>query len=165
VVIGAPICPGWSRYAAKEGDIIKDCGLEKSGHATILYGFDGKGRKLDFDHYRPFRKVLAADYHIHHAVQLVLTVNKPKPTVTLPMPSSGGKMGSKSESIRRAQAILAHLGYLKVEFNGFFGENTRQALLAFQRAHKVAPVAEIEGLRGREFGPKTVEGFRKALLV
>lgn len=54
------------------------------------------------------------------------------------------KKGMKGETVRELQDILTSLGFLQGESDGLFGEKTRDAVTAFQRAHNL----HVDGVVG-----------------
>jgi alpha-tubulin suppressor-like RCC1 family protein len=47
------------------------------------------------------------------------------------------RLGMKNNDVLELQKVLAKSGLLKAEYNGYFGQKTRQALLAYQRQKKL----------------------------
>jgi hypothetical protein len=68
IQIAAPTCPGWNTDSP-----VNRCGM-MANHATMLYRVSDNIH--DFDTYNPFRKELAKDYPIFHALKGVVI---PKP--------------------------------------------------------------------------------------
>jgi peptidoglycan hydrolase-like protein with peptidoglycan-binding domain len=66
-------------------------------------------------------------------------------TVTKPL-----SKGSENREVLALQQFLAESGYLLVKPNGYFGENTRKSLIAFQRKQKLAGTGAVGPLtRGK----------------
>lgn len=171
VLASCPVCPGWSRYKAKEGKAIEDCGLETGGHATICVDFPAQDdTRRHFDHYEPFVKTLAPDYWLNHAyrarlVPKAVAVPPPKPKPVAPAVSL--QLGSRSPAVIQLQACLVYLGYQTVASDParpYFGDRTREALLAFQRAEKVDTPAKLTALNGEYYGAKTLAALRRVLV-
>ncbi|MCR4342588.1 MAG: peptidoglycan-binding protein [Patescibacteria group bacterium] len=61
------------------------------------------------------------------------------------------------------QNILKYEGHFpsNVASTGYYGSITAKAVYAFQVAHKVAPLSELDSLRGRRVGPKTIRALNE----
>lgn len=60
------------------------------------------------------------------------------------------KIGSRGEEVRNAQQALIDLGYLGGKADGIYGNNTANAVKAYQRDHGYAETGEIDGVLYRE---------------
>lgn len=160
--IASGVCKGWSANS-----IVASCDRD-SGHATMMYKVD-KDAFCIFDHYSPFKKRLALDYHLFSGMRGVLTVKapmeQPKPTPVLVDATkqkhnftSTIKFGEKNAEVYALQEALKALGVfpMTVTSSGFYGEITRKAVLGFQKKFNVAPMAELISLSGKTVGPKTI---------
>lgn len=65
----------------------------------------------------------------------------------------GLSQGDESEDVRRLQVVLKDLGYLDGEATGWYGEQTKQAVIAFQLDNQVISSENDQG--AGNFGPKT----------
>jgi hypothetical protein len=168
VLASTPVCPAWSRSKAREGVPIADCGMQKGGHATLLYRL-GDLERMHFDHYEPFRKTLDRGYWLQHAFRVSLELKGPTaaPAPKKPTPPEVSlKLGSTSRQVLDLQACLAYLGYQSVRSHPDrpkFGERTREALLAFQLAERVDDPAELARLNGEHYGPRTKAALWRVL--
>jgi len=61
------------------------------------------------------------------------------------------------------QNILKYEGRFpsNVASTGYYGSITAKAVYAFQVAHKVAPLSELDSLRGRRVGDKTIKALNE----
>ena len=61
------------------------------------------------------------------------------------------------------QNILKYEGHFpsNVTSTGYYGSITAKAVYAFQIAHKVAPLSELDSLRGRRVGEKTIKALNE----
>lgn len=95
---------------------------------------------------------------------------KPKYTFTKPLefipwdsaknqPSNVALHESQKADVVALQNILKYEGHFpsNVTSTGYYGSITAKAVYAFQVAHKVAPLSELDSLRGRRVGPKTIK--------
>lgn len=70
------------------------------------------------------------------------------------------KFGMRGEDVKALQVILKELGYFEYpEITGYYGSQTKVAVLAFQHAYKVC--TPIESMYGYYAGPKTLLAIRK----
>lgn len=157
IQIAAAVCSPWS---SNEGmPPIPACGCNTQ-HATILYGSADAGVLKDFDHYKSFRKLLAADYCIQYAVQYYLN---PDAGIEQPPQSPKGYTYTKNLragapdtfDVRMLQAGLQYAKdanntpYMKPGVFGPFGPATKLALGRFQTAKGIK---DPDG-QGTNFGP------------
>lgn len=70
VQIAAGWCPGWGTERP-----ITACDKHNQ-HATLIDGITD-GNYNDFDHYKPFDKLLAPDYNIDGALKIIVDINQP----------------------------------------------------------------------------------------
>jgi hypothetical protein len=66
--------------------------------------------------------------------------------------------GQKSDEVTALQRVLVQMGFLTMPAGvamGYYGNLTAKAVLDFQKAKNVAPVAVLEQLAGRNVGPST----------
>lgn|SRR3990167_6447872 len=67
------------------------------------------------------------------------------------------KYGMSNVDIARLQFKLQELGFFTYpKITGFYGEITRRAVLAFQKAYRVASLLELEWVNGERVGLKTL---------
>lgn len=85
--------------------------------------------------------------------------NPPIPTPVKPhfVFSSTLSFGQSNLSIKNLQDALKYFGYFpNITSTGYFGSITAASLLKWQIANNVAPLAELQGLQGKSFGPKSI---------
>ena len=95
---------------------------------------------------------------------------KPKYTFTKPLvfipwdsaknqPADASLHESQKTDVITLQNILKYEGHFpsNVSSTGYYGSVTAKAVYAFQVAHKVAPLSELDSLRGRRVGEKTIK--------
>jgi len=95
---------------------------------------------------------------------------KPKHTFTKPLvfipwdsaknqPADLASHESQKTDVVALQNILKYEGRFpsNVSSTGYYGSVTAKAVYAFQVAHKVAPLSELDSLRGRRVGEKTIK--------
>lgn len=99
---------------------------------------------------------------------------KPKYTFTKPLefipwdsaknqPANVVLHESQKADVVALQNILKYEGHFpsNVSSTGYYGSITAKAVYAFQVAHKVAPLSELDSLRGRRVGPKTIKALNE----
>jgi len=126
--IGTPTC-NWG------GGIIKSCGVKQISHATCSHGSEKDVATLTKDHYIPFNKKLAWDYHIPWAVKGVLSLKAPKPKTPLPQYEFGKNLrrGERGTDVAMLQKALKALGFFTLDYTtDYFGYYTEQAVKNFQ---------------------------------
>jgi len=74
------------------------------------------------------------------------------------------RFGRASKDVRALQDILRHEGVFNNPSTGYYGPITASGVLAFQKKHKVAPVAELEQIGGKQVGPLTVKKLNQLYL-
>lgn len=142
LIISAPVCPSWSRLKLSEKkNFVATCDInDASGtsHASVVFGTDKDGNRLNFDHYEPHTKVLAKDYPITRIWKPVVTAKKPIVPVA-PYEydfTTDLSFGMKSEQVRQLQLRLIKEGFLKAGLStGYFGNHTKIAVMAYQKKH------------------------------
>lgn len=95
---------------------------------------------------------------------------KPKYTFTKPLefipwdsaknqPANVALHENQKADVVALQNILKYEGHFpsNVSSTGYYGSITAKAIDNFQRAHQVAPLSELDSLRGRRVGPKTIK--------
>lgn len=160
VQVAGPVCKGWST------DVPVSFCQAGTGHATTLYATDANLRI--FDHYAPYRKSLIREYHLPWAMQFEVVPARQSPiSIQLtPQPVKPPEVftftrnlsfGQKSKDIEELQKLLRRLKFFPERYlpTGYYGPVTTSSVLAFQKTHKVAGIAELLFLRGRKVGPKT----------
>jgi hypothetical protein len=151
VQIAAPVCPMWSRFTLKEGDIVATCPSVVPQHGTAQF-FVSDTFINTFDTYNPFVKNLALDYPIPYGVKGVVTVNtmkKPKYIFTRDL-----TIGSKGDDVTALQKLLVASGDLVMPVGvayGYFGGLTQKALSKFQLKNGISPSVGYMGSRTRAF--------------
>lgn len=126
--IGTPTC-NWG------GGIIQSCGVQQITHATCSHGSEDKVATYTKDHYNPYNKKLAWDYHIPFAVKGLLSIKVPKPVTPKPKYTFTRTLsrGMKGEDVKQLQLALKALGFFKLDYTtDFFGYWTEEAVKAFQ---------------------------------
>ena len=158
IQIAAAVCSPWNSTEAMPPIPACACSTQ---HATTLYGFHDDGVLKDFDHYRSFKKLLAADYCIQYAMQYYLEdIAAP----TAPAPVIGYKYSKNlragapdTTEVRMMQAGLQYAKdktntpYMKPGTFGPFGPQTKDALGRFQTDRGIK---DPDG-QGTNFGPAT----------
>lgn len=99
---------------------------------------------------------------------------KPKYTFTKPLvfipwdsaknqPADMALHESQKADVNALQNILKYEGRFpsNVASAGYYGSITAKAVYAFQVAHKVAPLSELDSLRGRRVGEKTIKALNE----
>jgi len=157
IQIAAAICSPWNSNDGMPPIAACGCGTE---HATMIYGYrtDDLAFK-DFDHYKSFRKLLAADYCIQWGMRYVLTVKD----LTQPAPFKytfkinlrfGAGATAEVKNLQRALQTLKRADgtpYMKIGVFGPFGPQTKTALGLFQTDNGIT---DPDG-QGTNFGPQT----------
>lgn len=152
IQLASAVCPGWSN----PGMTVKTCGLAAS-HATLIYDVKPDNTLLDFDHYEPFNKVLAADYELPYLVKGVLsplTSVVPPP----PPPQDNGfyfdrdlSQGETSIDVSFLQRRLAVI----TPPTGFYGPMTVAKVLRYMQDRNIGSWWEKNVWpAGRRVGPK-----------
>lgn len=164
VQIAAAVCSPWSSNDGMPPIPACGCG---AGHATLVYGYNDTGAIKDFDSYKSYRKLLAADYCIQWGFQYAL-----KP-ITLPVATPFHYtftqqlkfgMGDTAE-VRNMQRALQTLRrqdgkpYMTPGVFGPFGPQTKTALGLFQTDKGIK---DPDG-QGTNFGPSTRKAMNLAL--
>lgn len=147
--IATPVCAGW------ETGNVKACDLKIPQHATMIYSADDSGF-YDFDEYVPFDKLLSLDYPIMYALKGI--VEEIAVLAIIPFDHIFNQnilFGETSQEVVFLQTALKKLGFFKLAPTGFYGNITRQSVLAFQKANQVATDTELNSLSGRIVGVKT----------
>lgn len=72
--------------------------------------------------------------------------------------TAGMKLGDENDEVRALQTALQQEGLFPatIKPTRYYGNITREAVLAFQRKYNVAPPEELNALAGRSVGPKTL---------
>lgn len=143
VQIASEVCPGWD-----SGVTVQKCSGRPLQHATLIYGKDAMGNFEDFDHYAPFKQVLAADYEFPVNVQYIVTARP----ITL-------RNGMWGDNVLQLQKDLNRLGF-NLREDGEFGAITQNAVTNIQNKTGLRP----DGIAGpltlaklkTFFSPKTV---------
>lgn len=70
---------------------------------------------------------------------------------------------SQKADVVALQNILKYEGHFpsNASSTGYYGSITAKAVYAFQVAHKVAPLSELDSLRGRRVGEKTIKALNE----
>ncbi len=121
------ICPGWN-----SGQPVQKCSGQPLQHATIVYGIDTVGNYQDFDHYPPYKQLLASDYELPANMQYVVTV---KPIAL--------RNGMQGKNVLQLQQNLNKFGY-NLKEDGIFGNITELAVNSFQNKYRLG----IDGIAG-----------------
>lgn len=154
--IAAAICAPWSSTDGMPPIPACGCG---TGHATVIYGYTANGAWKDFDHYKSFRKLLAADYCIPYAFQYKVTPIAQLPNTPVPFKHTyliNLTYGSTDPEVKNLQlglqSVQNKLGqpYMKPGVFGPFGPQTAAALNSFQKDHGI-----IDPQPGQNFGPQS----------
>lgn len=116
IQVATAVCAGWDG-----GQPVRKCSGQPLQHATMIYGIDAVGNYQDFDHYPPFKQLLAPDYELPLNMQYVVSM---KPTVL--------RNGMRGENVKALQNNLMRLGYAPLVSDGHFGPNTQMAVTKFQ---------------------------------
>lgn len=132
IQIATKTCPGWD-----SGQIVRKCPSDVLNHATMLYGQNEFLEWLDFDHYYPYRQVLAQDYEFPLCLQYLVTVK--------PITLRNSMWGS---NVLQLQKDLNKLGFLTTA-DGRFGPKTEMQVKSFQNKTALIPDG-IAGLKTLE---------------
>ena len=148
--LAAPACP------RGQGEVVRNCKVCVTQHATELYGIDEYLEQ--FDSYDSSRRLLAIDYLLPYVMKGVVKL-KQEPT-NQNQDSFGHTftektyLGERSEEVVWLQKALIRLGF-KTYATGYYGPITQAAVKAFQSQYQVAPKAELDYVNGRWVGPAT----------
>jgi len=86
------------------------------------------------------------------------STNPSNPTDTTSSPSGGTdsllRLGSKGEAVRQVQTLLKQKGFYQGSVNGVFGQQTRKAVMAFQKSKNLA----VDGV----VGPQTLAAMNQS---
>lgn len=150
--IAAPVCQPWNT-----DQVINVCASKQLQHATMIYGANELVSFMDFDHYNPFRKLLAWDYYLPYAIKGIIThkvvANPQKPTYKF---TKTIKYGERSDEVKHLQEALKYLGYFKHPIaTGYYGPNTQDAVRAFQYQYQLDTPHNLAIINGMSFGPKS----------
>lgn len=74
-----------------------------------------------------------------------------------PVEVRAAKFGDKGTSVTAIQKVLISKGYLKAEATGYYGSQTKKAVLSFQKANNIAAVGQV--------GPMTLTAFSNLCTV
>lgn len=169
IQLATAVCSPWSK-----DQIIAACDRDVN-HATLMFNVEDGCFDI-FDHYAPFCKRLSLDYPIPFGMRGVVTLREiippgtPSQTQTTTNPPVAQpkkfshkfekqmRFGERSDEIRILQDALKNNGVfpLTVTSTGYYGNITRLAVLAFQKKHNVASLAELNSLNGKLVGVKTL---------
>lgn len=116
IQVATAVCAGWD-----SGKTVNKCSSQPIQHATMIYGIDSLGNYQDFDHYPPFKQLLAPDYELPLNMQHVASM---KPIVL--------RIGMHGDNVKALQDNLMRLGYAPFISDGVFGPNTLAAVTKFQ---------------------------------
>lgn len=151
--IASPVCTPWAAGP------IKACGKLNPEHATMVYGLDIERNVKIEDQYAPFEKTLDRNYRICYVMKGIVTLKSAAPHIIKPVHTFATDIeyGTRSAEVTELQTALKFDNDFPADVlaTGYYGEITRQAVLAFQRKYKVAPAAELDALQGRRVGAKT----------
>lgn len=187
---GATTCPivlskdWWTVNGVYNYDVQDPIGSPKHsldyGHSMLAVGYDNYdkiivnswGQNWSKDGLSKFSTL---DYRPHSTAYFFvsrLTPETPKPVQsTLPKVADFiynpvlVNYGQRNENVRNLQIALRLLGYItKDEFlTGFYGDQTKKAVLEFQRKYMIKYRLEVEKLRGTQVGNKTQLEIKKQL--
>jgi len=151
IQVATAVCRPWDI-----AEPIQACGLG-AGHATTIYGTTETYEV--YDHYNPFRKKFAADYIIPYAIKAAILPVEKKET---PAPAKYEfkkklSFGERSDEIVKLQDALKSAGCfpLPVISTGYYGETTRQAVMAYQKKFSIASPEVIAEINGMYIGEET----------
>lgn len=141
-----------------------------SNHA-VMNGIVSMGSYFGIlDNYEPFQKMLAWGYSIPYVFKLVVSVKtppKPAPAHFTYKWTRDLKVGSTGYDVTMLQKGLAHLGFFKLGyFTEYFGEYTKNALIAFQQSERgnreiLIPAGITDGKGTGNFKKFTMDWFNK----
>ena len=146
--IATPTCGSWNK-----GGIVKNCGSYKRlNHATCYIGQNKAAKESDsfhkdLDHYNPFVKKLAWDYHIPFALKGVITVrsNQAPPSPISYRWTRTLKKGMRSEDVVMLQKVLMREvpDVFRATATGYFGDWTFNGVVALQELYAKEILAPI----------------------
>lgn len=151
VQVAIPVCPPWNT-----ADVLEPCGSSQPQHGVEIVAVD---TAIHFqDQYAPFLKQFDLKYDIPYAVVPVIQLvpNPAAPTNFTHVFTQTLVYGQTSAEINALQQALAFLGFFHMTPTGFYGENTRLAVFAWQTANGVASSLVLNQLQGRSFGPLSI---------
>lgn len=163
--IAAAVCGGWNEGGKTP---VPNCKREQTEHATLIAAVEDDGIFHDLDSYKPFSKMLAADYPFSWVMKGVVSERQELP----PSPKldekfdikKSIKFGQRGELVSKLQAALVKLGYLNSKLvTGYYYTYTRSAVLKFQLENNVDTVKLLYALRGEIVGPKTLTKLNQLL--
>lgn len=155
--LAAPVCPMWSRFTLKEGDIVKSCPSIVPQHGTMQFAVTDEYINT-YDTYNPFIKNLALDYPIPYAVKGVVTVKTPPITQKFQFLNNLQK-GMTHKDVKELQKRLNAEGFVIAKSgagspgkeSNFFGDLTLTQVKNYQKTHGISPVAGYFGIITRTF--------------
>lgn len=153
ILVGRPWCPSCNPSKVKEGVPIKDCGLTRAGHATVIYEVEKDNDQKVRDTYLPYDRVFDDDYWIERAMRAVLTIREVVVDAKPTRPTVRCALGDNSPAVFAVQVALRYLGFFKANPTGYYGPITAQAVGAYQAARNISPTAS------GSVGPKTLAAF------
>jgi peptidoglycan hydrolase-like protein with peptidoglycan-binding domain len=73
------------------------------------------------------------------------------------------EFGMQDDDVIALQDILKFEGYFpfNIDSTGYFGAITADALYKWQKKHSVAELSELDGLKGRRVGDKTIQSLNE----
>jgi len=151
--IAAPVCSPWN-----VDTVIGLCPDQRLAHATLIYGAVSPEFFMDLDHYSPYEKKLAWNYHLPYAIKGIIRVRIVAPTEKPPAHvfTQHLKIFQISPEVRHLQLALKYLGFFKYPIaTGYYGENTRLAVRAFQYKYQLDTPTNLALVNGMYVGPKT----------
>lgn len=109
-------------------------------------------------------RYLSEDFISKRCYGAMYFINKPnkrishKPIYTF---RNSMRFGERSEDVKMLQKCLRYDKYFDFEPSGYYGAITANAVLKFQKEHGIQPESEIEELKGRLVGQKTLSALNK----
>ena len=135
--VATTFCSGWFNQVP-----IPNCQMCRGDHATEIYEI-GVNSMLDFDSETLSPRQFALDYPIVAAMKIVLNLVQPVPVApdVVHVFNTDMRFNQTSNEIIILQNKLKQLGYfsLKVASTGYYGNITKAAVAAFQKANGINP--------------------------
>jgi hypothetical protein len=135
--VATTFCPGWFTQVP-----VPNCKVCRGDHATEIYCIENNAM-LDFDSESTSPRQFALDYPIVAAMKVVLqpVVSAPVSPIVKHTFLKDIELGDRNPEVVFLQDRLKQLGYfpLNVASTGFYGNITKTAVAAFQKANGIRP--------------------------
>lgn len=127
-----PLCPDFMK-----GKNVKTCSTNVLKHSYMIYNIDDIEKLYNaFDQYEPFKKTLNKDYPIPYALKIALIPIK-MPDKPIYEWKTSLRQGDSGNDVKALQEALVYEGLLNKNLTtGYFGVNTKNAVIDFQNIHR-----------------------------